>query len=165
MQRQLPNAIVRSAGTARTGAALDPHTLSAARDVGVELDDHVSRAVDRATLHEDGADLVLVMTRQHLREVVGIDPSVWPRPFTLKELARRAEQFDPAAPGERVGSWLRRVGAGRQARDLMTPSTADDVADPYGAPRRDHVAMLEEVSAAVDVIARRGPWHSDPDEP
>lgn len=63
--------------------------MSAARGVVVELDDHVSRAVDRATLHEDGADLVLVMPRQHLREVVGIDPSVWPRTFTHEEPAGR----------------------------------------------------------------------------
>ena len=64
-------------------------------------------------LATDGADLVLTMTREHLRHVVAMDPSAWPRTFTLKEFVRRAQSVAPATAGAGgFPRWLDRAGDG-----------------------------------------------------
>ena len=125
---------VRSAGTSNVRATADPNTAKAAAAVGIDVSAHTARHLDAAILREDGADLTLVMTRAHLRNVIGIDVGWWPRTFTLKELARRAGQHSPAAPGESFGSWLGRIAAGRRAGGMITPDPVDDLTDPYGLP-------------------------------
>ncbi|MBA3606135.1 MAG: hypothetical protein H0W46_09225 [Acidimicrobiia bacterium] len=60
-------------------AALDRHTIAAAA-VGIALDGHVSRVLDPTILATDGANLVLTMTRAHLRDVIGVDPGRGPAP-------------------------------------------------------------------------------------
>jgi len=151
---------VRSAGTARLRVELDPNTVAAAAEVGLDLGEHVPRLVDRPTLERDGADLVLTMSRAQLREIVAIDPSWWPRSFTLKELVRRASLAPPAAPGESLEAWLRRLALGRRAAAMLGPDPGDDVDDPYGLPRRAHRAMVTEVTGLVDALVRLGPWWS-----
>src|SRR4029079_2442522 len=94
--------------------------------------------------------------------VVGLDQTIWPRTFTLKELVRRAAAMPPAQQGERVTGWLHRVAEGRRAADLMTPSPVDDIADPYGRPLRDHVAMVAALSREIDALVHLGPWPTDP---
>ena len=149
---------VTSAGTMRVDAQMDVHTLTAAAGIGIDLGDHVARPLDREVLDRDGADLVLAMTREHLRTVVGLDVRAWPRTFTLKELVRRAQAIPPATQAEGVAGWLRRVGEGRRADEMMTADPLDDVADPYGRPRSEHRVMIEETSALVDRLVRLGPW-------
>ena len=63
----------------------------------------------------DGADLVLVMTREHVRDVVVLDRDAWSRTFTLKELVRRAQGVEPPSAADGVAGWLRRLGEGRRA--------------------------------------------------
>ena len=149
---------VRSAGTSPVRAALDPNTIAAAAAAGIPIDTHASRHLDRTIVQTDGADLVLTMTRAHLRDVIGVDPAAWPRTFTLKELARRASVVPPAEPGESLAAWLQRVAVDRQAVAMMKPDPADDVADPYGLARRAHDRMVVEVGDLVDSIVRLGPW-------
>lgn len=150
--------VVRSAGTASIWAAMDPHTITAAQAIGLDLSGHASRVLDPGILATDGAELVLTMTREHLRTVVGIDRTVWPHAFTLKEIVRRASTIPPAQPGEGLDGWLRRVGAGRRAADMIRPDPIDDVDDPYGAPRREHERMLTEVAALIERLVQVGPW-------
>lgn len=121
-----------------------------------------SRRLDREILAVDGADLVVTMTRVHLPAVVALDPGAWPRTFTLKELARRANTLEPPTPVEGFSGWLARMGSGRQARQLMKAEPFDDVADPYGLPKRHHVAMVAEVAHHVDLLINRGPWSVTP---
>jgi protein-tyrosine phosphatase len=149
---------VSSAGTALVRAVPDANTVAAAAAVGLDLQAHVPRHLDREILHRDGADLVLTMTRAHLREVVGIDTAWWPRTFTLKELARRAAQVAPAATEETIDAWLARVSAGRRAAALMKPDPQDDIDDPYGLPRRDHDEMVRDMMELIGTLAGRGPW-------
>jgi protein-tyrosine phosphatase len=148
--------IVRSAGTADLRAPMDRNTIAAAAAIGLDLGDHRARHLTKEILATDGADLVLTMTREHLRHVVGMDPSAWPRTFTLKEFARRADAIRPAAvESGGVAEWLERVRADRRAADLMRPDPSDDIADPYGAPRREHDLMLTGVRGPVVVLARQ----------
>jgi protein-tyrosine phosphatase len=145
---------VRSAGT--SGGHLDVHrdTLAAANRVSIDMSDHVSRAVNRTRLVEDGADLVLAMTREHLRSVVALEPSVWPRSFTLKELVRRGSVSGPRGTTETLDEWYRRVAQGRRAADLMRPDPLDDLADPYGGPASGHVVMVDDIDRLTAQLAR-----------
>lgn len=154
--------VVTSAGTGQYNAGMDPGTVAAATAVGIELGDHTSRTLDRDLLDRDGADLVVTMTREHLRDVVALDAGAWPRTFTLKELARRAIATEAPATGETFEDWRGRLGDGRQAGTMLKPDPADDVSDPYGSPTRFHTAMVAEVSQAIDQLVAAGPWSSTP---
>lgn len=145
-------AIVASAGTHGGQHEVHPHTVDAAGAVGLDLSDHRSRAVDAPMLAGEGADLVLTMEREHLRHIVALDPSVWPRAFTLREAVRRASQLGPA--GDSFHEWRSQLGAGRRAADLLRPDPADDVADPYGGPAAGHASMVTDLDQLTATLAR-----------
>ena len=147
-----------SAGTGQYTAPLDRNTIAAAADIGIDVSTHRPRPLDRRMLGTDGADLVLTMARAHLPAVTGLDPSAWPRTFTLKELARRAVASDPPVRDEGFVGWRRRMADGRSAAAMLSPDPADDVADPYGLPMAEHVAMVAEVASTIDQLIRWGPW-------
>jgi protein-tyrosine phosphatase len=150
--------VATSAGTGQYTAPLDRNTIAAAADIGIDVSTHRPRALDRQMLGADGAELVLTMARAHLPAVTGLDPSAWPRTFTLKELARRAVASDPPERDEGFIGWRTRMADGRSAAAMLSPDPADDVADPYGLPLPEHVAMIAEVAAAIDQLIRWGPW-------
>ena len=167
LQRHLESAgwdvVVRSAGTHASRLTVHRDTLAAAATMGIDLADHVSRAVDRPLLHDDGADLIVVMTREHLRDVVALDPTVWGRTFTLKELVRRGEAAGRRRADESVQTWLSRAGSGRRPMELLGESSDDNVADPYLGSPKVYAACIAElddlVQRLVDLvwpIAREG---------
>jgi protein-tyrosine phosphatase len=144
---------VASAGTMRHRAAADPDTATAAESLGLDLADHRPRVVDVADIER--ADLILTMTREQLRQVVAEAPAAWLKTFTLRELLRRAESL---ARAESAEGWLAAAGAGRRAADLMQPSAADDIADPYRQGLAANMAMVRELAALITELARLGPW-------
>lgn len=156
LQQHLTNAgrsaIVTSAGT--HGGNLDPHpdTIRAASTVGIDITDHQSRLLTGDLLATDGRDLVITMTREHLRDTVGIDPGVWPRTFTLRELARRA--LNAPSDSSNLTTWCRYAADGRRAADLMHPSPDDDVDDPYGRHYDHHLAMVSAVDQLTLSLSR-----------
>lgn len=145
--------IVRSAGTANIQAPMDRNTIAAAAAIGLDLTDHTARYLTKDILAIDGADLVLTMTREHLRHIVAMDPSAWPRTFTLKEFARRASVVAPAtAESGSFDAWRSHVADGRRAADMLGHDLDDDTADPYGAPRREHEAMVGSLRVGAAAI-------------
>jgi protein-tyrosine phosphatase len=152
-QREV-SARVRSAGTHGGHNVVHRDTVRAAADVEVDLGDHVSRPLSRELLDSDGADLVITMTREHLRHAIGINPDVWPRTFTLKEVVRRASAFDAVDASIDLPTWRLAVADGRTAASMMRDDPDDDVLDPYGGPSAGHAAMVAEVSALTDALAR-----------
>ena len=148
------NAVVTSAGTHGGSLEVPPDTRRAALDVGLDLSEHQSRRLSKELVAQDGADLVLTMTREQLRTVVGLDPGAWRRSFTLKELARRG--LDAVGEPD-LASWLRVAGEGRKPSEMMTPSDDDDLSDPYGSPYREHCAMVESVERLTRQIAQMLP--------
>ena len=149
--------VVHSAGTSITDAAIDPNTRRAAALFGFDLGDHVARTLDASILAVEGRDLVLTMTREHVREVVALDPGAWPRTFTLKEIVRRASSTS-AERAEDPAVWLHRLAAGRRAADMVRPDPIDDIEDPYGHPLREHRDMMATVDELADRLVRLGPW-------
>lgn len=143
------DAAVRSAGVRGGRLPVHADTALAARELDLDLRDHRSRLLTPELITDEGTDLVIGMTREHLREIVAMDPDAWPRTFTLKELARRSSEVPSVAS---MGEWIAAAAAGRRASDLMTPSPDDDLDDPYGAPIRRQVEMMREVNALTALV-------------
>ena len=148
-------AAVRSAGLFDEGllqedAPPPPEAVSALASYGLDISGHRSHRVTAADL--SGADLVLGMSRAHVRHAVVIAPEIWPRAFTLKELLRRGMETGPRRAAEPVADWLARVHEGRERLALLGDSPADDVADPMGGPPKAYAntaALLNELTGRL----------------
>lgn len=139
---------VHSAGLLRSG---DPSSRFAGEVLtgrGLDLSSHRSTTISRSLV--TGADLVLGMARAHVREAVVLDPQVWPRAYTLKELVRRGEDAGPRAAGQSVEEWLAKVHAGRSHSDLLGESDEDDIFDPIGSARPVYERTATEIESLVD---------------
>ncbi|HEY6532150.1 MAG TPA: hypothetical protein VIY72_07590 [Acidimicrobiales bacterium] len=144
---------VHSAGTMADGRGAVPEMVELAADRGLDLRSHVGRRLDPTLVA--GADLVLPLAREHLREVVVTSPAAFGRTFTPKELVRRAEAVGGRRPDESLDEFLARVHDGRNAQQLLRADPADDVADPIGGPRSGYVrtaADLDGLAAAIAVL-------------
>ena len=139
---------VRSAGLLQSGQPASAHGVDILHGRGLDMTAHRSRSMSRDIL--SSADLVLGMAREHVREAVVLDPALWRRTFTLKELVRRGEAVGPRGAEEPLADWLERVGQGRRIADLTGSSPADDVADPIGGPRSAYERMAAELDDLID---------------
>lgn len=167
--RSVPVAVrtagVLDEGLLREGESPLPEAVAALAGYGLDISGHRSRRVTTADLSE--ADLVLGMTRAHVRHAVVIAPESWPRAFTLKELLRRGEVTGPRRPGEPLADWLARVHEGRERAALLGDSPADDVADPMGGPPQayaDTAALLDELMGRLAGLCWRLPADRLPGE-
>lgn len=146
------SANVRSAGLLQGGQPASAHGVDILRERGVDMTAHRSQPITAALLRS--SDLILAMAREHVREAVVQVPDVFARTFTLKELVRRGEHVGPRLADQPLERWLSYLHAGRTARELMGPSTEDDVADPIGQPR----AAYERMVADLDSYIERAYW-------
>lgn len=138
---------VSSAGAFPGGSPATPDAVLTLRAMGIDIDSHVSRRLDRTIL--DQADLVLAMTREHLREAVVTDPTAFGRIFTLKEFVRRLRAHPHAT--------LADLHRGRSTRDYLASDPADDVADPIGKPRAVYEATAQELDLLLRVVVNALP--------
>ena len=144
---------VRSAGLFTEGEPASPEATSALAACGLDISGHRSHRVAGSDLA--WADLVLGMSREHVRHAVVTAPGTWPRAFTLKELVRRGQEAGPRMPAEPFTGWLARVHAGRERVALLGDSPVDDVADPMGGPPqayRDTVVLLDDLAGRLAAL-------------
>jgi protein-tyrosine phosphatase len=158
-QRGVP-AQVRSAGFLKAGQHSPPEVAEVLGRWGLGFSRRESREVSVADLAQ--ADLILCMERSHVREAVVLNPTSWPRTFTLKELVRRASDTFPRAREESVNAWLARIHAERERSSLLGASPIDDVADPYGKKISAYEATLTELVGLTGRLIERI-W--PPDQP
>jgi protein-tyrosine phosphatase len=133
------------------GMAAAPEIVELLDEWGADGRSHQSRALTPAVVA--GADLVLGMAREHVREAVLLEPDLFPRAFTLKELVRRATAVGPRPAGEPLADWLGRAGAGRRPADTLGSSRDDDIADPIGRRRAVFRQVGAEIHELVEVLA------------
>lgn len=138
-----------SAGFVTEGRPADPQAVEVMADRGLDLTSHRSRLVDEELVAT--ADLVIGMTREHVRRTFAIDPHSFPRTFTLKELVRRGSEAGPVADG--LDDWLERLDEGRERVGLVGQDPHDDVADPIGRPLRRFRACAGEIEAHTITLA------------
>ena len=160
-------AVVGSAGVLAANGA--PPTRDAIRALaerrGLDLSGHRSQLLVAESIAN--ADLVFGMAREHVREVIALEPSAWDRAFTLKELVRRGA----AHPRQRelLRQWLADLAAGRSVEDLLGASpTDDDLADPVGQPREVYRQTVDDIDDLVERLVRiawpgHGDWRMTPD--
>lgn len=141
--RSLPG-VVRSAGRYFDGREAEPGSIDAMARRGLDLRAFRSRTLDHATAA--GADLVLGMAREHVREAVVLAPEAAERTFTLKEAVRRATDLGGPRPGEHFPAFVARMAAGRSPSEHLGSSDADDVDDPMGRSS----AMFEATAAIIE---------------
>ena len=145
-------ALVRSAGLLPGGRPAWPEAEAVMAEWGLDLSTHES--CQMLGLHVSGADLVLGMTREHVREAVALDPVAYERSFTIKELARRGG-VEPR--GRRsLDAWLAALTANREVEELLGADPADDVEDPIGGPIAAFRDTADELEALVARIVRAG---------
>ncbi len=150
------DALVASAGTMRGGPKRDPEAVQVMAERGFDISGHTPRLVDRVMVAEDGADLVVAMTRAHLQAVAIMGAGVFRRSFTAKELARRTQRmmFDKKFDDPTFAAWRAAVGDDRKAKDLIGDDQGDDIADPYGMSLAEHRRTADELDVLMAVIAR-----------
>lgn len=135
---------VSSAGVMHGGAPATPDAVAVLGELGIDITNHVSRRLDRDLMKN--ADLVVTMTRDHLREAVLTDPSAFPRIFTLRELVRRLD--------ENPGSSLAALNVGRSTSDYHGSVPGDDVKDPIGQSRKMYAATAAELDALLTALVK-----------
>ena len=145
------DAVVASAGTGAYDLPVDATAVQALGELGLDISHHQPRSVDRTALETDGADLVLTMTREHVRTVATMPGGSLRRTFTLREFVRHTAITESAAGLE---PWLAAVATGRRASDLMGNDPGDDIADPYGLSLATHRECATELDALTEVVAR-----------
>jgi protein-tyrosine phosphatase len=147
-------ALVTSAGTHCGSVLVDPEAVHVMHERGLDIGARPPRLLDRVAVAEDGADLVLAMTRAHLQAVAVMGPGVFQRAFTAKELARRTHRvmFEQGHDDPSFAAWRDAVGQGRTARDLMREDPDDDIADPYGESLDRHRRTADELDVLMAVI-------------
>lgn len=159
LRRRGVEATVHSAGLLFDGRAADPHSVSAMADRELDLSGFASRKMTESLLRS--ADLVIGMERRHVREAAVALPEVWPRAFTLKELARRASAAGPRPDDVPVEDWLARLAADRTTTDHLGDDPSDDVPDPIGRSLRTFRRCAEDLERLVGVVVEHL-WPASP---
>ena len=141
---------VHSAGTMGADVGPPRPLVQEGRAFGIDLGAHAPRKVDSDMIQT--ADLVVGLTREHVRQAVLDVPPSFPRTFTLREIVRRGLHTGPRGAAEDLGAWLARLHDGRLRADLVGASPDDGVMDPLGGSRDDYRRMLTEVSALTQTL-------------
>jgi protein-tyrosine phosphatase len=154
LRRRLPlelRADVCSAGLLPGGFEVAPPALRRMRKYGVDLTAHRSVQVDAAQLSR--AELIIGMTREHVRALVAEDPGLRTRCYTLKDFVRRAEQcVDQDIPGP-LCLLLDVIDAQRPVEALLGRSRDDDVEDPMRRSPWVWAAVVTQLADLVDRLA------------
>lgn len=149
-ERQVMDVVVSSSGVFRGGAPANRGAIAALAERGIDLSSHRSTTLDAGLVAS--TDLVIGMTRAHVREALLLMPEAQSRAFTLKELARRVTRAGARTEGESLSGYLARLGTGRDLRDMLGSHPDDDVADPVGMSLnyyRSVTAELDELLGRV----------------
>ncbi len=140
---------VSSAGFVLDGESPPDATRRASARYDLDIDDHRSRIIDADLV--EGADLVVVMTNQHARQVLALVPHAGPRTFTLKELVRLAADIEPRGDDEEPSAWLGRLHEHRPPSPHLGNGD-NDIDDPFGRSDRVHRRVAAEVVGLVDQL-------------
>ena len=135
---------VHSAGSMSGGSPATAAAIAVCAERGIDISAHRSRRLHWTMV--DDANLVIGMSRQHLREAVVLDPAAFPRIYTLRDLVRRVEMNPHAA--------LEDLHRGRTLQQYEGSDPAEDVADPVGRPMRVYESTVAELD---DLITRLVP--------
>ena len=141
--------VVESAGTwATTGFPATVEAIDVLGRRGIDLEPHRSRALDPRVVR--AADLVIVMTSVHVRELMGLDPDVAGKLRLLKELAELAAWVRDHAPDARDPH---HAIAALLSAPRPEPRRALDLDDPIGLPISAYERCAGEIELGIRALA------------
>lgn len=115
----------------------------------------ISQSGERLVTDDLDADLYLFMERAILREAVVRHPALWPRSFTMREFARRAQLNPPQPASESFGEWLDLLHSTRTRDELLGIDPLDDVSDPgLGGDVVSFETMIDELESLSHKVAQ-----------
>ena len=143
---------VRSGGFVADGEPATPETVRMLADLGLDASPHRSRVLRAADASD--ADLVVTAEHRHVIEIVGADPSLFARTFTLPEAVARGEEA--GRRGDLTPSdWLAQVNRTRPNAiaylDAVDEGSVGEIDDPTGRSKRHWTNSFEE----IDDLTRR----------
>jgi protein-tyrosine phosphatase len=127
---------VASAGFLEDGRRVDPHSAQAAAGFGLDISGHLSARMTMEQL--EAAKLILVMTTEHRRKVVGFRTAFYAKTFTFQEFVHRSIKLDSALRSEGFAHWFPQLHGDRTGRELLSDDDRISVADPYGKGASAH---------------------------
>ncbi len=130
---------VHSAGSMSGGAPATAAAIETCAARGIDISRHSSRRLHWTMV--DQADLIIAMSRQHLREAVVVDPTAFARTYTLRDLVRRVEANPHAS--------LEDLHRGRSIDQYVGNDAADDIADPVGKPAGVYKSTADELDGLI----------------
>ncbi len=148
---------LHSAGVrAVVGSGMHPDSARALQRYVADVSDFRARRLRESMVLE--ADLVLTMTREHLRQVLELSPRALGRSFTLREAAGLLNAVGDLStpevrePVDDIGDWVRLLAAARSRR---RSGPDDDIRDPVGLPFAVHQEAVADIATALDPVLRR----------
>ena len=143
---------VRSSGFLGSGHAPAKEGVAALAEMGIDISPHRSRSTSLAMVA--GADVVITMERQHVRDLMGVEMSAWPRVFPLRSLVERAQQIGERHGDEELSAWIERLHHGRKAADLLVADASEDIADPIGLPLSEFRSTARELDRLLSTFVQ-----------
>lgn len=138
----------RSAGFLAAGRPATDDAIRAAGALGADISRHRSALV-REVINPH-PDLIVCMTRQHLRSTVELDPALLGTTFTLAELVRLSHEHGPRWSNESLAEYLQRIGNSRTPRGLAKLKDPGDIADPIGKSPRHYADCANSIAEALE---------------
>ena len=137
---------VRSTGThAWTGRAATIEGRRVMNEHGVSIDDHRTLELDAELV--DWADLIIGMSREHVRETVRAFPAVADQTYTMKGFLEILPSLPPYADTE---SWLSAAAALRERAEAVA---SPDIDDPIGEREAAYRRVAAEIRDLVERFA------------
>lgn len=143
--------MVSSAGLLAGGHPVPKNGLKVASEFDLDLSAHRSRRADLRNLA--GWDVILTMTREHIREIVAANPALWPRVFTIKQFRRWIER-NPPSRRARLGAWIDVAAAERSRFDMVGADPDDEIDDPLFSPPEGWRELARVLHTEIGAIVR-----------
>jgi protein-tyrosine phosphatase len=144
---------VGSAGSwAQRGNRATSNAILAAREMGLEIEEHRARPLRDHLVRE--SDLILGLAREHRDEVLDMVPEATPKTFTLKELALLLEALPPARVHADRDVAVARIADAHRLRggSDRTMVRDPDVRDPIGSALFAYRDVAWDIESAVDAV-------------
>jgi protein-tyrosine phosphatase len=137
---------VRSTGThAWTGRAATIEGRRVMNEHGVSIDEHRTLELDKDLVN--WADLIIGMSREHVRETVRAFPEATRRTFTMKGFL---EMLPSLPPYTDTVSWLEAAEAMRKVAESVA---SPDIDDPIGEREAAYRRVAAEIRELVERFA------------
>lgn len=145
-ERKVNDALAASAGFLEGGRPVHEHVASILDDRGIDTSKKVSRKLSAELVEK--SDLILTMTSEHARGVVGRFPNSIHRVYTFRHFA---SVVAPRATEITTNEWLTEVNRANR-RAYLGEDEALDIADPIGRDFPVFVSLANELTNSISWI-------------